>query len=356
MKCSPADRVTALPIRSSRGNLNIFATAPSCMSDKRYSRLENALKRAVVLIAIAACTPSGVTEHLSPPHHAAQEGFRGGVRVRPLITTRFRDLDHFKERVSLHYEADPALQDRRFQGPSAVTLRYEDRGIPIVRRLASGTNQGDLTRVQDTDWISKALFVFNNPYAVRKRKELEVVSLLSRRRADIFGSKDVAFYDLAESSFRNINTPTLAFFTVRDSSEKGFINTFNHVTAQAIITSFFSEDLADLVGDLHERLYMPELTTGRFTGRQLADTINNPLDNYVDIINNEIGQMLGLDLKKRYRLKNSPMCTPALLTAYLNDLQSYYMETLQIGLDPYRPSDEVVVKFSKKLNALLASL
>lgn len=326
------------------------------MPARKHSRSSRNLKLAVVLAAIASCTPSGSADFMSPEQHAAQDGSADRARLRALITTRFRDLDHFKDRVSIHYEVDPAAQDSLFHRSSAVTLRYEDRGKTIVRRLASGTNQGDLTKVQDTDLLSKALFVFNNPYAVRKRKQLEVVSLLSRRRADIFGSKDVAFYDLAETSFRHINTPSLAFLTARDSSEKGFINTFNHVTAQAIITSFFSEDLADLVGDLHERLYMPELTTGRFTGRQLADTINNPLDNYVDIINNEIGQMLGLELKDRYGLKKSSVCTPAMLAAYLNDLQRYYMHALQTGLDPYRPSDEVVVKFSRKLNALLASL
>lgn len=107
---------------------------------------------------------------------------------------------------------------------------------------------------------------------------------------------------MAEASVRHINTPNLAFLSVQDSLEKGYLNTFNHVTAQAIISSFFSEDLADLIGDLHERFYLPELTTGNFKESQLTDSINNPTDNYVDIINNEIGQKIGKALKDNYKI------------------------------------------------------
>ena len=69
-------------------------------------------------------------------------------------------------------------------------------------------------------------------------------------------------------------------------SEKGYLNTFNHITAQAFMTSIFSERLADFIADVHELYNMPELITGDFTEQQLADFENGPVDNYVDMINN----------------------------------------------------------------------
>ncbi len=52
--------------------------------------------------------------------------------------------------------------------------------------------------------------------------------------------------------------------------------------------------MADYIADLHERHHLPELTTlGKFTSAQLNDFNNSPLDNYVDMINNEWGQELG---------------------------------------------------------------
>ena len=45
--------------------------------------------------------------------------------------------------------------------------------------------------------------------------------------------------------------------------------------------------------------------------------------------------------------------TPELLANYLNDIQTYYSWAYGIGFSPFRPSDEVVVKFSRKLNMVM---
>lgn len=276
-----------------------------------------------------------------------------GTRSRALLTTRFKNLDHFKSIVSLTYEHEECATDSSSDCRSSVQISYDSNGEHIRRRLYSGYNQGDLTRIQKSDPLTQFKFVMSHPYAMRNRKALEMVYILSRRRADIYGSNDIAFYDLAEASFRHINTAALAYQSARDSLEKGYINTFNHITAQALISSFFSEELADLIGELHERYYMPELTTGRFSESQLQDTINNPVDNYVDLINNEIGQKIGNSLKVKYGLDEHTQCTPELLASILNDIQSYYMWALEIGMDPFRPTDVMLIKFSKKINALL---
>lgn len=276
-----------------------------------------------------------------------------GVKSKALLTTRFQNLDHFKSVVSVTYDKDYENLDSTECDPSVVHLSYSSNGETISRTMTSGLKQDQLLSIQKSGFSDKCGFVFANNYAVRERRGLEIVYILSRRRDDLYGSRDVAFYDLAEIASRHINTPELAYQSARDSLEKGYLNTFNHITAQAIITSFFSEGLADLIADLHERNSMPELTTGNFSQSMLKDTINNPTDNYVDIINNEIGQKIGKALKSKYGLNEESKCSPELLAAYLNDLQSYFMWAMEIGMDPFRSTDEVVIRFSDKMNSLL---
>jgi hypothetical protein len=195
--------------------------------------------------------------------------------------------------------------------------------------------------------------LFRCPFAVANRKDLETVYHLSRWRPEWFGEGDPAFFDLAKSSVENINTPDLAFKNPRDSTEKGYLNSFNHITAQAFITSCFSEELADFIADAHERYHHPELITGIFTEEQAADLEEGPVDNYVDIINNEWGQELGKQLQAKYGIGRETTWTPELLANYLNDLQRYYSWAFQIGFEPFRPEDQAVVRFSNKLNAIL---
>lgn len=278
------------------------------------------------------------------------------IKIKALLTTRFEDLNEFKKTVSLRYEWGEEWTLDGAKQRTLVHLNYRDGREEIQRTLTSGIGQGALLKLVNADPGQKIHFLLEYPLTMRSRKLLEKFHMLSRRRADVYGSKDVAFYDLAESMVRHINTPQLAFQTFRDSLEKGYISTFNHITAQAIITAFFSEELADLIGDLHERHSMPELTTGEFTEKQLNDTISGPMDNYVDIINNEIGQRLGRELKRKYALHELVFCTPELLATLLNEIQNYCMWALEIGMDPFQVRDAVVVKFAKKMNVHLTSI
>ena len=142
--------------------------------------------------------------------------------------------------------------------------------------------------------------------------------------------------------------------SAEDLGEKGFLNTFNHVNAQAFVTAIFSKELADFVADVHERHNMPELITGDFSPEQLASTTNNPIDNYVDMINNEWGQELGIVLAKQHGIDGQSEWTPKLLADFLNDMQSYYTWAFGISMDPFEPDDRAVKRFADKLNLVLA--
>lgn len=271
--------------------------------------------------------------------------------VKPLITTRFTSLEHLKEKVNFTYLGD--TEDTSKRANQQVILAYKSNGQVLLSELSSGTDQDDILSAKDGGIWDKTQLLLESPYSIRSRAHLAEIYMMARRRHHIYGEGDVAFYDLAEAAVDKVSSPDLAYLTPLDSSDKGLVNTFNHVTAQALITSFFSKDIADFIADAHERKYMPELTSGRFTLEQLEDSLNHPVDNYVDIINNEVGQQLGLHLRDKYRINRNTRCTPELLSAYLNDLQSYYAWSLEIGLRPFQPTEEVLIRFSNKINSVL---
>ena len=264
-----------------------------------------------------------------------------------LLASRIATLKELKSIIKIEYIVDT---------DTAVHLRHcADEGA-VHSVLKSGISQTDIIKARDGEFSDQLRLILGSPYSIRNRLELGNIYLLARRRNGLFGWGDVAFYDLAEIAEEKIITKELAYMTPRDSSEKGYINTFNHVTAQAIITSCFSEKMADFIADVHELYNMRELTSGNFTEDQLNDPEMNPVDNYVDMINNEWGQEIGKQLRKKYRISRKTIWTPQLLANYLNDLQSYYSWVFQIGMDPFKAEEEVVVRFSKKINTVLGEI
>ena len=278
--------------------------------------------------------------------------FQFTPKAKALMASRFNTLEDLREVVEMQYFTDSMGVDSGGYINPAVRLVYSDNENEIRCYLESGISQGDIIAVRDGDTWDGISLVINSPYAIANRESLNKIYVLARRRAEVFGEGDVAFYDLAETAVANISTPGLAFLVERDSSEKGFINTFNHVTAQALITTLFNEELAGFIADVHERYHMPELVTGKFSPEQLTDPDKNPIDNYVDIVNNKLGQELGSLLKEKYQIKESTVWTPQLLANYLNDINSFYSWSLHIGFKPFKPEDELITRFTAKMNTV----
>jgi hypothetical protein len=95
---------------------------------------------------------------------------------------------------------------------------------------------------------------------------------------------------------------------------------------------------------------MPALITGNFTEAQIADIQNGPVDNYVDMINNEWGQELGKELGHAYKINRNTVWTPQLLANYLNDIQIHQGWVFRIGFAPFKPEDVKVIQFVEKIN------
>jgi hypothetical protein len=269
-----------------------------------------------------------------------------------LLGTRITSFEEIKTIIQIEYENGPIAADSTAPVNSWVRVRHCSYDREVISVLEKGTTEGDLMKAKDAI-LPRFSVLFGSPYAVMNRRDLDKVFMLSRIIPFSFGVDDVAFFDIAKALVKNINTPDLAFKNTRDSTEKGYLNTFNHITAQAIVTSCFSEELADFVADIHERDRHPELITGIFTQAQIADLENGPVDNYVDIVNNEWGQEIGKQLKVKYGINRATNWTPELLANYLNDMQAYYIWAFQIGFKPFRPEDKVVRVFANKIKTVM---
>lgn len=282
-----------------------------------------------------------------------QPEVHGNIRGA-LLLTRFDSFEELKEVVEIEYfPADPRASHVRPDRPM-VRLTHRSNGQMVQSVLNQGVSESDFARARDGGFWDRVQLVINSPYAAWYRYDLLRVSLLARWRFTYFGEGDVAFYDLAEAMVHNIQPEDTLTVDPRDLSEKGYLNTFNHVTAQAMMTTLFSERFADFIADSHERHHMPQLITGEFSEEKWADIENGPVDNYVDIINNEWGQELGKELTAKYGIGPDTHWSPELLADYLNDMQSYYSWALQIGFVPFTAKDDLIIRFSDKLNRVMA--
>ncbi len=269
-----------------------------------------------------------------------------------LISTRFTSFEDLKSVIDIQYRENIPGTVRSPPIKNEVRLIHKSGAREVVSILKSGISQTDFLNARKGTIMDRVLLGLKCPYAVINKREMWIIENLGRRKPWWYGKGDVAFYDLAEMMVAHIKAEDTIKMPPKDLSEKGYLNTFNHISAQAFMTSAFSEQTADFVADVHELYNMPELVTGKFSANQLKDLSEGPVDNYVDLINNEWGQELGKELAKKYSINRFTYWTPGLLASYLNDIQEYHSWCFEIGFSPFKVTDEVVVRFAKKINDL----
>lgn len=279
-----------------------------------------------------------------------QDSIEKKLEVRgALVSTRFQSFEQLKKVIDIQYSDNCDIAE--YQGEPWVKVIHKSNGKKVQSVLTEGVSELDFIDARDSGFVSKIKLVILSPYAIYKRKELKAVSMLARKNWHIYGEGTPAFYDISKQIIANIDPEDLELLDSIDlNSEKGYFNTVNHILAQSFMTSLFSEKLADLVADAHERKNLPEIISGNFTTKQIADLENGPVDNYVDIINNEWGQEIGKVLKAKYNIHSEMIWSSELLANYLNDLQSYFGWCFQVSFKPFGPEDRLVKKFSQKLN------
>ena len=260
-----------------------------------------------------------------------------------LLLTQYKSIDELKSVIRIKYLKDS----------SGVFLSSSCRGCEVTHELKSGPGQDDFSKAAKGNSWNKMWLGIRCPFAVWNKKALTSIENLGRRKDDIFGHPDVAFYDLAELMVQHISDEDRTNMSEKDLGEKGYLNTFEHVTTSAMMASIFSESIADFVGDAHERSTMPELLTGKFTSQEITDIDFGPVDNYLDLINNEWGKRLGKIVKEKYHINQNTLWTPQLLADYLNDFESYYSWVFQIAFKPVTPDEEIIIQFAGKMNKVI---
>ena len=278
------------------------------------------------------------------PPHEIQRSIDEKYGKCALLLSKFNSLDELKAVVKIKY----------IDKPRQVLVIHCSGGRLIVAQLVEDDiSEGDLKKAKAGGVLDKFKMLFHSPYTVQNRTNLQRIEYLGRRKYRDFGEGDVAFYDLAETMVKNIIEEDRARMTERDLGEKGYLNTFNHITAQAFMTSIFSERFADFVADIHERYHIPELISGDFSDKQIKDLDTGPVDNYIDLVNNEWGQELGKELKIKFNIDRNSKWSPEKLAEYLNAIQDYNSLSFGIAFRPFSPKDELVLRFSDKLNTIL---
>lgn len=270
----------------------------------------------------------------------------GDCRCGALLLTRYTSLGELKDAVDIRY-----AEDRK-----SVMLRHACGSSAVTSILRTGITEKDFNRARDGGVWDKARILWLSPFALLHRRDLVRIEILGRRRPNMFGEGDAAFYDIAKAMVDHILPEDTFRLSSRDLSEKGYLNTFNHVMAQAFMTTLYGERVADFVADVHERNTLPALMTGQFTEAQLADLDDGPVDNYLDMINNEWGQALGKALGAEYKIDRKTIWTPGLTVHYLNAIQQYHSWVFGIGFAPFRPHDPLVVRFAAKINQVNANV
>jgi hypothetical protein len=311
-----------------------------------------------VLLWTAACHPSSVQDiEACTFEDVASSGTDSFPAVRcALVSTRFASYDEFQTVVEIEYGEDIFNRICPPLGKEWVQVTHCSNGLKATGVLTSGVSETDFVNARDGNVWDKLWLLIRSPYTIRHRKEMEKIFILARRREDLFGPGDPAFYDLSEEVMSHVSIADVGRLDHEDlTSEKGYFNTVNHVLAQVFMTTLFSEDLAGFMANSHERRTMPLLISGNFTTEQINDLFNGPVDNYADIINNEWGQELGKTLKNKYAIQQETVWTPELMADFLNDTQGYFSWMFQIGFSPFRPEDDVVLMFTEKVNYIMNS-
>lgn len=269
-----------------------------------------------------------------------------------LMASRINSLEQLSSVIQIEYYKAGELSAPRMDN-DRVVLTYCSNGNKISSVLEKGISQKDILKAKNGEFDKQFELLMQSPFSISHRREMAEIYVLARRRFDLFKWGDVAFFDLAEYSSKYLISDSIpAYLQQRDRGEKGYLNSFNHITAQAFITSIYDEEMADHIADVHELYNMPELVHGVFTDKQLNHPDDNPVDNYVDLINNEIGQELGKKLKEEYGISRETKWTAPLLCKYLNELQSFYSKAFRIRMLPFKEDQIIIARFVIKLNSL----
>ena len=253
-----------------------------------------------------------------------------------LVSVDYATLEELKKSIAIVYNNKDTER-------ASVTLSANHKGVGVTKTLSPGYRESELRTINDqlksADRWEKAKIVVDNPTLVLRKNALKGALALGKTKSNISGT---ANYYIAKAMVGNITSNISKAY----KGDKGLVNTFNHITGQAVMSMIFGANSSDFVADIHER-GQPELMTGNIkSGKPTAQAI----DNYVDLINNQFGQILGEELAGKYKSSLHFGFTPETTASLLNDFQSYFGDTFNKDFKEFSENDDLVRRFSNLLN------
>src|SRR4030095_12098083 len=152
-----------------------------------------------------------------------------------LLLTNFKSLGELKSIIQFKYVKADSLSAGAMSKKPAVQLTYNSSGYEVTSVLRTGVSEADFLKARDGNLWDKVRLMIHSPFAVVNRNNLKVIEFLGRKRPWMFGKGDAAFYDLAETMVYHISEEDMMLIPSEDLSEKGYLNTFNHILAQAFM-------------------------------------------------------------------------------------------------------------------------
>ncbi len=259
--------------------------------------------------------------------------------LEALVSSDYSTLEALKKSINIKYDKDDV----------SVTVSHTFNNASVTKILGQGIRERDLRQLQSGSFSEKVSAVFNNPSIIYHERVLKGSLILAYKKSNI---TDIGNYHVAQIMANNLaGSASLS----HQNSEKGLVNTFNHILGQAVLTIFYGASSADYVGDAHER-GQPSLMTGAITEAETMQAI----DNYVDLINNQWGQTLGNELRQKYgnivdvgglvfdgkfneNLVNTNLANVA---GFLNDVQNYVGNTFGYTGKAFSSTDEIVKQYT----------
>jgi hypothetical protein len=191
----------------------------------------------LILLIVSACKRP---KHLEPPESnvkqaTADSALTSVVDNGALLLTRYKSLPELKSVVHIKYDNVASPSAGSLPENSRVELTYNNCGHLVTSILDAGISEADFVRARDGSIWDRVIVGLRSPYGVLNRKDLMRIEHLGRKRPPLFGKGDVAFYNLAETMVKNISEEDVLHMSSEELSEKGYLNTFNHVMAQAFM-------------------------------------------------------------------------------------------------------------------------
>lgn len=267
------------------------------------------------------------------PRKNQEKGVANRTTPKPLLATDYSSLEDLKKDINIEYNEDKSVDLELVSHPEINHKLTDGVGDKEIKDLKNQASKASL--------LEKANIAFDHPQLAWYRNDLQAIETMSYRKKNI---AELGLYNIADAFRNDIESGASA----KELGDKGLVNTFNHTFGQSVITMLFGENVADLAGDIHER-DQPALRTGEFKN---SGDITQAIDNYVDIMNNQIGQDLGADFKKKFAASLHFGFTPEASAELLNEGRDFFAKSfnLKFGKEKYTAEDDLAKRFCIVLN------